>query len=208
MGTARRALPAERGGRAAAGQRRALRGLSPSELRGFGEKCVVYAEISPRLPRGQALTPRCRPVVARVLAGEPNRGPHDDRKHRERERAAQGVGDDAVEDDHGDGARNPHGDREEESGEWRGVHTVRVLRLSESAVRALAYLRGSTPKNLPWGDDGVDSLAENPHMSPTAIRALLMDVARERLRAERVTKAAAVTQLAVLRGQLYGRLLG
>lgn len=45
-------------------------------------------------------------------------------------------------------------------------------------------------------------------MSPTAIRALLMDVARERLRAERVTKAAAVTQLAVLRGQLYGRLLG
>ena len=75
-------------------------------------------------------------------------------------------------------------------------------------MRAIAYLRGSTAKNLPWGDDGVDSLTENPYMSPTAIRALLMDVARERLRAERVTAAAAVTQLAVLRGQLYGRLLG
>ena len=45
-------------------------------------------------------------------------------------------------------------------------------------------------------------------MSPTAIRAILMEVARERLKAERVCAATAVTQLATLRGQLYGRQLG
>jgi hypothetical protein len=81
-------------------------------------------------------------------------------------------------------------------------------RLGESGVRALAYILGSTPKSLPWGDDDIDSLTENPRMSPTAIRALLMDVARERLQAERVATAAAVTQLAILRGQLYGRQRG
>jgi hypothetical protein len=45
-------------------------------------------------------------------------------------------------------------------------------------------------------------------MSPSEIRAMLMDVARERLKAERVGLGSAVTQLAMLRGQLYGRQLG
>jgi hypothetical protein len=45
-------------------------------------------------------------------------------------------------------------------------------------------------------------------MSPTVIRATLMDVARERLKAERVGLSTAVAQLAMLRGQLYGRQLG
>jgi hypothetical protein len=45
-------------------------------------------------------------------------------------------------------------------------------------------------------------------MSPTEFRRALMDVARERLRGERVGVRAAVTQLATLHGQLYGRRLG
>jgi hypothetical protein len=45
-------------------------------------------------------------------------------------------------------------------------------------------------------------------MSPSEVRAALMDVACERLKAERVGVSEAVTQLAVLRGQLYGRQLG
>jgi hypothetical protein len=55
---------------------------------------------------------------------------------------------------------------------------------------------------------------ENRGMSASEIRATLMDVARERLQAEcaepglRVSVLTAVTQLAVLRGQLYGRQLG
>jgi hypothetical protein len=45
-------------------------------------------------------------------------------------------------------------------------------------------------------------------MSPSEFHTRLLDVARERLKAERVGLREAVTQLAVLRGQLYGRLLG
>jgi hypothetical protein len=45
-------------------------------------------------------------------------------------------------------------------------------------------------------------------MSPSEFRRALMDVARKRLRSERVAMSVAVTQLATLRGQLYGRQLG
>jgi hypothetical protein len=45
-------------------------------------------------------------------------------------------------------------------------------------------------------------------MSPSEIRTTLVEVARERLKAERVDVSIAVTQLAMLRGQLYGRQLG
>ena len=45
-------------------------------------------------------------------------------------------------------------------------------------------------------------------MSANEIRRALMAVARERLKAERVGLSTAVTQLAMLRGQLYGRQLG
>lgn len=45
-------------------------------------------------------------------------------------------------------------------------------------------------------------------MSPPEFRRMLMDVARERLRGEGVGLSTAVTQLATLHGQLYGRRLG
>ena len=80
-------------------------------------------------------------------------------------------------------------------------------RPGESRVRVL-YLRRSTRKSRPAGDDANGSLSENRPMSPTEFRRALMDVARERLRGERVGLSTAVTQLATLYGQLYGRRLG
>jgi len=43
---------------------------------------------------------------------------------------------------------------------------------------------------------------------PSEIRATLMDVARARLKAEGVELRTGVMQLAMLRGQLYGRQVG
>jgi ribosome-binding factor A len=45
-------------------------------------------------------------------------------------------------------------------------------------------------------------------MSASEIRRALMDVARERLKAERVGLGTAVTELAMLRGLLDGRQVG
>jgi hypothetical protein len=60
----------------------------------------------------------------------------------------------------------------------------------------------------PGSDDGIGPLSENRRMSPSEIRTTLVEVARERLKAERVDVSIAVTKLAMLRGQLYGRQLG